>query len=185
MTVYRFKRIVFESYPVLLACVVIGLSAGLLLDAHLEKLTPIILAMIPPINGLGGNVGSILGARLTSALHMGTIQPRIRGQSLLRMNVAASSVLSLVVFVFIGLIFFASAYAFGISTFWGSVKIAGSFFIASMVLVVIVIFTTIAAAFISFARGIDPDNVVIPIVTSVCDVLGVICLLIVIQVMGV
>ncbi len=184
MVVYRFKRIVSESYPLLLACVVIGLAAGLLLDAHFGKLTPIILAMIPPINGLGGNVGSILGARLTSALHMGTVQPRIREQSLLRVNVVASSVLSLAVFAFVGLIFFASACVLG-ESFLSSVKIAGSFFIASMMLVVIVIFTTIAAAFVSFTRGIDPDNVVIPIVTSVCDVLGVISLLIVIQVIGV
>lgn len=184
MTVYRFKRIVFESYPMLLACAVIGLSAGLLLDAHLERLAPIILAMIPPLNGLAGNVGSILGARLTSALHIGTIQPHIRGQPLLRVNVVASSVLGLAVFAFVGLIFLVSAYMLG-ESFLGSIKIAGTFFITSVVLIAIVICMTIAAAFISFTKGVDPDNVVIPLVTSVCDVLGVISLLIVIQIIGV
>jgi len=184
MTVYRFRRIVIESYPVLLTCVIIGIAAGFLLNASLGRLTPIILAMIPPINGLGGNVGSILGARLTSALHMGTIQPQIRGQKLLRMNIAASSLLSVVIFAFAGSVFFAFAYVSGASLL-SSIKLAGAFFAASMMLVMTVILTTVAAAFISFTRGIDPDNVVIPIVTSVCDVLGVISLLITIQILGV
>jgi cation transporter-like permease len=41
-------------------------------------------------------------------------------------------------------------------------------------------------AFLSYIRGLDPDNVVIPIVTSIGDIVGVTCLIISIKiVMGV
>jgi mgtE-like transporter len=184
MTVYRFKRIVLESYPVLLACVAIGMGAGFLLQSNLEKLSLIVLMMIPPINGLGGNVGSILGARLTSALHMGTIEPRIRGQRMLRTNVTASWGMSLVTFAFAGVIFFLTAYLIGTSML-GSLRLAAAFFVAGVILTAVIIFTTITAAFISFTRGLDPDNVVIPVVTSIVDVLGVVCLIFAIQILGV
>jgi len=184
MTVYRFKRIVLESYPVLLACVAIGMGAGFLLQSNLEKLSLIVLMMIPPINGLGGNVGSILGARLTSALHMGTIEPRIRGQRMLRTNVTASWGMSLVTFAFAGAMFFLAAYLVGTSML-GSLRLAVAFFVAGAILTAVIVFTTITAAFISFTRGLDPDNVVIPVVTSIVDVLGVVCLIFAIQVLGV
>ena len=41
----------------------------------------------------------------------------------------------------------------------------------------IVVFATVVSAFPSFRRGLDPDNVVIPIVTSVGDVSGIACLI--------
>jgi len=184
MTVYKFKRIVLESYPVLLTCVAIGLVAGVFLESNLGMLTPVILMMIPPINGLGGNVGSILGARLASALHMGTIEPKLRGQRMLRTNVTASWAMSLAVFAFAGAIFLVTAYVLGTS-FLVSLKLALAFFVAGMILTAVVVFTTITAAFVSFTRGLDPDNVVIPVVTSIVDVLGVVCLIFAIQVLGV
>jgi cation transporter-like permease len=39
---------------------------------------------------------------------------------------------------------------------------------------------------LSYAKGLDPDNVVIPIVTSIGDIMGVTCLIIAIKlIMGV
>jgi len=61
-----------------------------------------------------------------------------------------------------------------------------AFFAASMVAIAVTMLCTIGLAFLSYAKGLDPDNVVIPIVTSVGDVVGVTCLIISIKiVMGV
>jgi mgtE-like transporter len=186
VTVYSAKRIFFESYPVLVLCALIGVSAGYLLNLQIEKIMtlPLILAMVPPLNDLGGSVGSILGARLASALHVGILQPRFRGQKVLDKNVMAALLISLGAFSFVSAAFFIASCVMGMALV-ESVKMMAVFFIAALMLTVVVIISSIVSAFVSFAKGLDPDNVVIPIVTAVGDILGVICLIAAITVMGV
>lgn len=186
MLARRIKRIVLESYPILVTCILVALAAGHMLNSSIAEIAelPLILAMIPPINGMGGNIGSILGARLTSALHIGTLEPRLRGQRVLRRNVSASALISFIVFLLFGLLFFTIAYSSGIPVA-RSLSLALAFFIAGMTLSTALMFVTIASALVSFKGGLDPDNVVIPIVTAIGDVLGVTCLLIAIKIVGV
>lgn len=183
MPVYSFRKIVSDSYRVLLVSVMIGLAAGYMLDVW-GSINPFVLAMVPPINGIGGNIGSVLGARLSSALHLGTVTPDFRGQGALRVNLVASATLGVIVYSFTGGLFFVSSLLTGGSTL-GALRIAGIFFGAGMLLTIIIAFTSIVAAFTSFTRGIDPDNVVIPVVTTVVDVAGVVSLLIMVSIIGV
>lgn len=186
MVVYKVRRIILESYPVLLACVVIGLSAGHLLNIHLDKIRtlPLILMMIPPINDLGGGLGCILGARLASALHLGMIEPRFKGQKVLNQNLAASALMGSGVFLFVSALFFVIAYMQGMAPAY-SARLMLAFFMAGLMLTVVVMLLTTVSAFVSFRKGLDPDNVVIPILTSVGDVFGVTCLLMAIKIIGV
>ncbi|KUO39639.1 MAG: hypothetical protein AVW06_03425 [Hadesarchaea archaeon DG-33-1] len=186
MAIYSVRRIVLESYPVLLLCGLIGLLAGYMLKVNIGKIeaVPLILMMVPPINGIGGNIGSILGARLASALHMGMVEPKLRGQKVLGGNIKASVFMSICVFSFIGAVFFVIAYAQGMALA-GSVRLMSVFISAGMMLVPIALLSTVASTFITFMKGLDPDNLVIPIVTSIIDVSGVTCLLIAIKIVGV
>lgn len=188
MAVYNFRKIISDSYRVLLAGVLIGLGAGYLLaslqDVYAARTAAIILAMVPPINGIGGNIGSVLGARLSSALHLGTISPELRGQGVLGINLAASTLMGLVVYTFAGGIFFASSLLVG-SNLLRSFRIFIIFLGAGMILVGVVTFTSLTSAFLSYRRGTDPDNVVIPVVTTVVDVMGVVSLLIMVTIIGV
>lgn len=186
MTVYKVRRIILESYGVLLACAIIGLIAGYLLQLSMEEIRrlPLILMMVPPINGLGGNIGCILGARLTSALHLGTIEPKLRGQKMLNQNLLASAFMGSGVFLFVSAVLFAFMCIKGMAL-GCSASLMLSFLIASLILMTIIISLATASAFLSFRRGLDPDNIVIPIVTSVGDVLGVICLIMAIRIIGV
>lgn len=183
MPVYSFRKIVSESYRVLLISVLIGLVAGYMLDVY-GWINPFVLAMVPPINGIGGNIGSVLGARLSSALHLGTVTPDLRGQGALGENLAASAILGVIVYSFTGGLFFVSSLATE-NSILEAIRIAMIFFGAGMLLTVIIAFTSITAAFTSFTRGIDPDNVVIPVVTTVVDVAGVGSLLIMANIIGV
>ncbi len=129
MTAYSLRRILWESYPVLILCAAISLSAGLIIQSQLEsiKTLPLILVMVPPINGINNNVCCILGARLTSALHIGTIEPKFGKQAVLRRNIQATWLISLGVFIFTSVIFFIMALISGISP-TRSVAIMGAFF---------------------------------------------------------
>ncbi len=187
MAVYSIRRILWESYPVLVVCAVISLTAGIVLDSQTGSINalPLILMMVPPINGINNNVCSILGARLASALHMGMIEPSFKRQRVLRGNVNATWLMSVGVFWFTSAIFFAVALISGMSIARSAVLMV-AFFIASMVAIAVTMLCTIGLAFLSFTKGLDPDNIVIPIVTSIGDIMGVTCLLIAIKlVMGV
>lgn len=186
MVVYSIRRIVWESYPVLVLCVAISLSAGLILNSQIESIRalPLILWMIPPINGINNNVCSILGARLGSALHIGMIEPKFKKQRVLSGNVRASWLMSVGVFWFTSAIFFALALTTGMGV-GRSVVIMFAFFVASIAAIAVTMLCTIGLAFLSFTRGVDPDNVVIPIVTSIGDIAGVTCLLIAVKIIGV
>lgn len=184
MAVYDFKRIVKESYRILLVTSMIGMISGYMLDTYSGQLTAIVLAMVPPINGIGGNIGSILGARLSSALHLGTITPDFRRQGPLRMNIVASSSMGILVFSLIGALFFVTTAISGRPT-GEALRIAFIFLGAGGLLIGLIVITCLAAAFLSFRRGIDPDDVVIPIVTTLVDVGGVTSLLIMVHIIGV
>ena len=186
MVVYSVKRIVFESYPVLLVCVVIGLVGGAVLETSMSGVAgTLVVAMVPPLNGLGGNLGSILGCRLASALHLGTVEPRLAGQKVLHGNLAATVLAGFGMFVFMGAIYFASAYTLGLGTV-GALKHAFVFILAGLLLLPVIISSTLMSAFVSFKKGLDPDNVVIPVMTSIVDLSAVVCLLIIaVRIIGV
>ncbi len=186
MTVYSLRRILWESYPVLLLAAVLSLSAGIILNSQIEtiKELPLILMMIPPINGINNNVCSILGSRLTSALHLGTIEPKFGNQVTLRKNTRATWLMSMGVFWFTAAIFFLIALISGLGLMQ-SIVIMLAFFVASMVAIAVTMFCTIGLAFLSFKRGLDPDNIVIPIVTSIGDIIGITCLIIAMKIIGV
>ncbi|MEM3519952.1 MAG: magnesium transporter [Candidatus Hadarchaeales archaeon] len=178
MAEYTVRKIVLESYPVLILSALISFAAGVLLDTQTASLRtlPLILAMIPPINGINGNVCSILGARLGSALHMGLIEAKFKQQKTLRDNLNATILMGAGTFAFIGTIFF---FMKGItsSNLAQFMILIGAFFIASMVAVSVTMLCTVLLAFISFNKGLDPDNVVIPVLTSIGDVMGTACLI--------
>ena len=187
MVVYSLRRILWESYPILVLCAVISLSAGLVLDSQMGsiKAFPLILVMVPPINGINNNVCSILGARLASALHMGIVEPKLGKQKVLRKNTRATWLMSIGVFWFTSAIFFGMALITGMGLA-RSIMLMFAFFAASMVAIAVTMWCTVGLAFLSYIRGLDPDNVVIPIVTSIGDIVGVTCLIISIKiVMGV
>ena len=72
---YSWKIIVKHGLPLLTLAVLIEIIAGQILLGKQEMLLvfPVFLISIPVINSISGNVGSVLGARLASGLHVGYI----------------------------------------------------------------------------------------------------------------
>jgi mgtE-like transporter len=54
-----------------------------------------------------------------------------------------------------------------------------------LLLIAIVIGISVFVARFSFEHGFDPDNTVIPVVTTICDLLGIVCLIIMIGAVGI
>ncbi len=185
MTVYSAKKIIRESMPILSVLIIIECFGGQMLNSKLEYLAklPILLMMIPLINGLGGNIGSALSARISSGLHVGYIEPKLGGARL-KENIFASLILGIAVFVSFGLFMCAISPFLG----KGSIQPLNILIImvgAGLMLVGISIALSLITSLISFKKGIDPDNVVIPILTTCVDISGISCLLFMIWLVGV
>lgn len=167
--------------------IALEIAAGQLLNQNEDKLiaVPVLLLMIPVINGVGGNIGSILGARLSSALHLGSIQLKGYGKEL-RKNVISAILLGIISYTSLAIIILVVSPLLGIQIEADFILKAGYIMIGTgLMLTFIVIVVSVFVARFSFEKGFDPDNTVIPIVTTSCDVLGIVCLIVMIGAVGV
>ena len=81
------RSVLKQSSLVLIFCAAIALFPGIIMGAMDEYLVliPGLLMLIPPTVGLRGNIFGALGSRLSSKLHLGTLEPRISdNQALIR-----------------------------------------------------------------------------------------------------
>ncbi len=167
-----FVKIIKESILIVILTSIIGLFTGSLLSLNERILYsfPIILLILPSLNSLTGDICTILVSRLTTHLYIGTIAPRLEKSKRLKedfLGLLITLLLSLILLIVVG-----HAIAF-----YTDIKIINPFFI------IIVLFITIILLFVSmfivlfigsiflFKSGKDPNNFLIPFVTSSADFL--------------
>jgi mgtE-like transporter len=169
-----------ETLPVLLVSAVGGLFAGLVLAGMERELREVagLIVLVPALLATRGNVYGSLGARLGSALHQGLIEPRITaGDERLRTAVAAAMATGLVVSVF------AAMLAFGILSTLGRPVAPLSTLVAIALLAglmsgVVLATAVVTVVFAGYRRGINPDTLAGPVVTTTGDLVGVATLLV-------
>ncbi|MFX1295232.1 MAG: magnesium transporter [Promethearchaeota archaeon] len=166
------KRIIIEALPTLMLASSITVIAGFFLNSALSIGEVIgVLIITPAILGTGGDIGTSFGARITTSLHSGLIEPRFRRFRLVFVNFIALFICGLIVSVIIG---FA---AFSISELMGGNMGLVQFLILSLgagsIEYIIILFLSLCISFISFRRGLDPDNLVAPLITTISDLIGI------------
>ena len=180
-----YSSILRESLPVLLVCGFLGIFSGAILGGRIEGLiaVPSILIMLPAFLEDGGAIGGILAARLSSSLHLGSIETK-RGipKNVLKMFVTMH-ILGIIIFTMVGSFAYIIAKFLGISSLPLHLTIAVAL-LAGEMLIVVVNLIAYYISIISFKRGVDPDNVTIPTITSTIDLIGTACLIAVLIIMG-
>jgi mgtE-like transporter len=186
LTVYNAKRIVKESAPLLIFLLALEVLIGQLLNAQESLISiPVILALIPVINGVGGNIGGVLGARLASGLHTGYIDTNLKGQPL-KTNLTGSLVMGILAYSILATLLYAILPILGINVdVIGFGKLIIIMVSSGLLLTITLIVLTLFTAIYSFKRGLDPDNYVIPLVTTSGDVLGIISLILIVNLIGI
>ncbi len=146
---------------------------------------PIFLISIPVINSVAGNIGSVLGARLASGLHVGYVKISLN-DSEMHQNLFVSLLTGFFTYFILAIVIYYVAVFSSIATediilttFVGIVLFTG------FLLICVVAVASILTAFISFKRGLDPDDLVAPVVTTVGDFMGIIFLFVVLNFFGV
>lgn len=177
---YSIKTIFKESIPVLVICMAISIGAGFVMNMNDELLftLPGILVVIPSFINMNGSILSILSSRISSALHMGLIKPKLKKTKTLDKNLIITFFDSIVSFLLLGIIAGAFNLVLGIPSvefmiFPIITLVAGLLSIAFLSIL------SITFSYVSYSKGIDPDNWVIPALTSIGDFVGVVLLFVV------
>jgi mgtE-like transporter len=167
------KKIIKQSTPVLLVCSFLGVSAGGFLNNSIATLlkNPSLLTLVPLFSGESGNLVSILGARLSSLLHAGLISPALRPEKRTMQNFSIIIFLAIIIFPIIGFLAELSSRMLNI-TGMSFINIIGISTIAGMILILIMLLIVFLISSLSYRNGLDPDNIVIPISTSITDSLS-------------
>ncbi|WP_049997874.1 magnesium transporter [Halococcus sediminicola] len=181
-TEWTVRAITRATLPVLLALTLVELGSGLVLGSFQTTLFryPSLLVLVPVTIGTAGNLGSVLAARLSTAFHLGRLDFS-PSDDMLAGNAVATVALSLTVFPVVG------AGAWALSALLGGTRLALATVLlvattSGAILAVLAVLVTVIATYAAYRFGLDPDDVVIPVVTNVSDVLGVLVLFAVVRV---
>jgi mgtE-like transporter len=150
-----------------------GLFAGFMVASQLGvfRLSPWAIALYPAVVSAKGVIGGLLSGRLSTALHLGTVYPRFFKntksfyklvQALIVITLATSIAMSSISLVF-GHLFWGITFA--------DFPAILSVVMATMAMGLFLSMLTIKVAFISFKRGLDPDIVVYPIMSTTADII--------------
>lgn len=183
---FSYKFIVIQSLPVLVLGGFLDSLAGVVIETNIHAIVaiPILLVMLPAFLEEGGNIGNILASRLSTKLHMGTLDVNLQVGREVRTEFLISYFLAFLIFPITAVIayYFGAALGIGGMTLLGMVVIM---MVAGYILTTIAIIATFLISMLSFKYGLDPDNVTIPMITSLIDLLGVISLIVVLELFGV
>jgi mgtE-like transporter len=184
--IYSWKKIVKNSLPILTLAALIEIFAGQILQENQNNLLifPIFLISIPVINSVGGNIGSILGARLASGLHIGNIEITLKDKNM-QNNFLTSLIMGLITYAVLGILIYYIAHLVNIPMEIDLFVFVSIVLITGRLLILMLSMVSVFTAFLSFKRGLDPDDIVAPVVTTFGDTLGIILLFLLIGMVGI
>ncbi|WP_313693061.1 magnesium transporter [Halorarum halobium] len=172
-----------DALPALSGSLVGGLLAGVVLGGMRAEFraVPGLLVLVPALLATRGNVYGSFGARLSTGLHQGLVEPRVSpGDERLRGAVAAALSNGVGVAAFAAVAAFLALRLLGepvapLGTLVLIAVLAGLLSGAALAAVVIVV------VFAGYRRGLDPDTLVGPLVTTTGDVFGTLFLLVAVR----
>ena len=168
-----------EGLPALVTSVLGGLFAGVVLGGMRAELEAVngLLVLVPALLATRGNVYGSLGARLATGLHQGLIEPRVDwADERLRGAVGAALGNGVLVSVF------AATVAWIVLTLGNAdpaslTTLAAIAMTAGLLSGIALTVAVVTVVFAGYRRGLNPDTLVGPIVTTTGDVFGIAFLL--------
>jgi len=184
--IYRWKTILRTGIPLLSLCVCIEIFAGQILQSNQDTLIlfPLLLISIPVINSVGGNIGSILGSRLASGLHIGSIELSIYDKTMHK-NFIVTLGIGLITYGLLGVIIYYIANVGNVEMNIGLYSFVSIILATGILLIIVIAIMSVVTAFVSFQKGLDPDDMVAPVVTTAGDTFGILFLFFIIGVVGI
>ncbi len=156
--------------PPMLLSLLFDLSAGVFLGISFEKLMlvyPAVLIVIPGLMGLRGNVFGSLGSRISTALYLGSSQPSLHDEFVLKNVFFSIWAATVPAFILLGVA------AIKFPDFHQIFTAFNIILNSSVVISTVLGFMTALIVIQSFKRGFDPDNIVGPAITTFADLISI------------
>ena len=170
----RTIKIVKENLPVVIIATSFSGIAGIILFKNIEVVLAWkgILAVVPAFLEDGGAIACRFSARLTTMLHLGRIKLEvIPRDKWVWKQIGINFVHALMLFTSLGV--FGTIVSMSANTpYTWAIKVFFTVLLAGLLLTLTISILTYYLALSSFKMGIDPDNVLAPILTSIADVVG-------------
>jgi mgtE-like transporter len=177
--------IVVESAPILVVAGTVDVLAGLLLDKRISNFLtyPALLVMLPAFLEDSGSLGAILGARVSTKLHLGMVEEPGRPFRTAGDDFTLVFVYAIPVFLLLGVSATAAAAATGKAS-PGLLKMIAVSMLGGFLATIFASGIGYVGAVMTHRFGLDPDNHSIPIVTSTLDLLGAFSLILAVVLLG-
>lgn len=133
-----------------------------------------IYTIYPALIDMIGDVGSIIGSTATTRLALGLINPLLKDLKVLKEHIFGSWLSSLIIFTALSATSLVLNGLLGLSYFAGLTLIL---MIVNFIAVPLIVIISYLVSISTFRRGLDPDNFVIPIESSLADSTATLALL--------
>jgi mgtE-like transporter len=164
-----------EAFGILVLSAVASVFSGVVLGGMERELTvvPGLLTIVPALLATRGSVYGSLGARLATGLHQGLIEPRLSiPERRLQSAIAAAMLNGVLVSVFAAAAGWAIRRALDLAVApLAALLVVG--LVAGVLSGLALTFVVVLAVFVGFRRGLNPDALAGPVVTTTGDVIGI------------
>ncbi len=166
------RKIVGESFKMLFLASVISAIGGVQLHSVVGSIVTIIplLILLPALNDMIGDFGTIVSSKFTTMLFLGKVPPKWWTSKIVHELIFTILVIGLISAVYIGFLayFIAVARGFVFDTIIMS-KILLISILSTLVLVTIICLVSIMGGLYIFHKKEDPNNFLIPMTTAIGD----------------
>ncbi|MHA2314870.1 MAG: magnesium transporter [Candidatus Hermodarchaeia archaeon] len=140
-----------------------------------------IYTVYPALIDTVGDVGSVVGSTATTKLALGVLNPSFRSMRNHSTRIFATWIASIVMFILYSIISLLTQDMLTLHIF---LNFSALLLTANLIAVSAIVIISFAIAILTFRRGLDPDNFVIPIESSLADSITTIALLVALFLVG-
>jgi len=170
----RYLKVIRENLGIIVASTSFSALAGAILFANASTFLTHrgIIAIVPAFLEDGGAIACRFSSRLSTVLHLGRVRPSaLPKDPWVFMQICINYIHALTVFTSLSIFGSIIALSSGgtlvdVVTMFITVEVAG------LMLTTVVSILTYYLAVASFKKGLDPDNVLAPLLTSIADAIG-------------
>lgn len=188
ITLYRFirkadfLRIIKESLAtLLLIAFVVNITGTALRGVNaLAGIRREIFIVYPAIIDLIGDVGLIVGSAATTKLALGALAPSFSSIKNHAKNIFSTWLSSILLFGVLGVLALAINNKLSLP---GISSLLPPLFLTNIIAFITIVAITYAISIVTFKRGLDPDNFVIPVISTLADSITTIALFTVLSIM--
>jgi mgtE-like transporter len=116
--------------------------------------------------GMIGNVGSVVGSTATTKLALGLLVPSFSSIRNHAKNIFSAWTASIIMFIALAVLSLSVHSLFSFSSLYSLFSVV---IVANLLAVAAIVILTYSISILTFKRGLDPDNFVIPVESSLAD----------------